>query len=499
MFDKLKTFIFFVFIVSLFYSCQNKRGVAGTGFDDAPKEQAVTEMEFDNPPKERVVTEAEFNNPPKELIDMSKMMEVIDSVLPLEYYTNLNWAETRAELSDEKRKNKKVFEDIIWKDPNTLTEQSVISEKKLLFHNGYFIVKEDGNAIMWRFLAYGQYVVDREGRIVCSILNRYCLEPSDSLEEYYKTFLENDTITFTIKHNPELYYHQWQLASAPGDEVFYGAEDQYTNPDMIYNNDGVELYKYEGGIKRCTSRVNLREKPSLDAKIIAVLDSGRHIQVEARTTAREKIDNKEDYWYYFYYAVDNKYIPVYGYVFGGYLEDAADPEEINLSDMLSQIDVRNITETDIEAMRERLIGNSTIGTSSKSIQHKKYVKPGYFKKVSIGSFSRYSNGKNEYVSIFAFERLLGYKDTKAVHAIDNIIVYPHKTMNLYCQQVLVWSGSYEEDEDFTIFGLYKYPRDGFIGFEVTYYPQEVIIIDNRTGEMRLSPNENNKYSFFTGL
>jgi hypothetical protein len=45
--------------------------------------------------------------------------------------------------------------------------------------------------------------------------------------------------------------------------------------------------------------VNLREKPSLDAKIIAVLGEGRHIKIEARTIVRGKIDNMEDYWYYF--------------------------------------------------------------------------------------------------------------------------------------------------------------------------------------------------------
>jgi hypothetical protein len=470
MLGKLKNFIFFAFTVSLLGFCQNRRAVA----------------------------ETEFDSPPQKLIDMSRMMsflDIEDSYWTEYYKSKSNWTEIISALSDEKRKNKKVFEDIVWRGSVTLELSSSVFEKKLLFHNGYFII-EDGIAVWRRFRAYGRYTVDREGRIVCNIQERYFERPDASLEEYYKAFLENDTIIFTIKYDPGLYYHQWQMSDLSGDEIFYGIKDQYASPDMIYDNDGVKLYKYEGGIKWCTSMVNLREKPSLDAKIIAVLDAGRHVKAEARTTIREKIDNKEDCWYYVYYAVDDKYIPVYGYVFGGYLEEAPYPEEVDPSDILSGIDTRNITEADIKYIRERLIGNTATNTSGHVITYKKYIKPRYFETVDIGAFCVYS--KNEYVSIFIFERFLGRKGTKAIHAIENIIVYPHKTMKLYCQQVHVWAGSETEDNNITVWGLYKYPRDGFIGFEVVYYPQEVIIIDNKTGEMNLMPNRNNKYSFFTG-
>jgi hypothetical protein len=63
--------------------------------------------------------------------------------------------------------------------------------------------------------------------------------------------------------------------------------------------------------------------------------------------------------------------------------------------------------------------------------------------------------------------------------------------------VLVWAGS-KNEEGVTVWGLYTYPRDDFIEFEKVYYPQDVVIIDNKTGEMNLTPNRNNKYSFFTG-
>jgi hypothetical protein len=68
----------------------------------------------------------------------------------------------------------------------------------------------------------------------------------------------------------------------------------------------------------------LEEKQSLDAKILYVMEVGEHVIIEARTTGTEKIDNREDYWYYGNYNADD-YIPVYGCFFGAYLgEDNAD-------------------------------------------------------------------------------------------------------------------------------------------------------------------------------
>jgi hypothetical protein len=92
-------------------------------------------------------------------------------------------------------------------------------------------------------VAYGQYVVDNDGRIVCNILKRYIIEnPADDdlwqiyyynlFLDYYKLFIENDFVSFTLKHDPNLYYHQWQLTSTSGNEV-YTDKDQYTKADMI--------------------------------------------------------------------------------------------------------------------------------------------------------------------------------------------------------------------------------------------------------------------------
>jgi hypothetical protein len=229
-------------------------------------------------------------------------------------------ASLRDSLNDTDITNKN-FENVIWWDANWRMGSGY--HKRILFYNGNFIVHD----MNWdKGVAYGQYVVDDDGRIICSILNRHIfVENTDASDEYYnlffdyyKLFLENDTIIFTVKHDPNLYYMQWQLTSDPGGEL-YKAEDEYTKADMIYYNDGIKLYKYSGGIKQCADRLNVREKPSLDARVIRVLETGEHVAIEARTTAKEKIDNTEDYWYYVNHAVDDQYIAAYGYVFGAYL------------------------------------------------------------------------------------------------------------------------------------------------------------------------------------
>jgi hypothetical protein len=192
-----------------------------------------------------------------------------------------------------------------------------LQNKRILFYNGSFIVHDLGIGFL---VAYGRYTVDDDGRIVCTILNKYIIEENLFLD-YYKLFLENYTVIFTVKHDPNLYCKQWQLTSDPGGEL-YTAKNEYTKADMIYYLDGVELYKYNGGIKRCADRLNVREKPSLNAGIIYVLNTGEHVEIEARTTVKEKINNTEDYWYYVNYAVDDQYIAAYGYVFGAYLTDS---------------------------------------------------------------------------------------------------------------------------------------------------------------------------------
>jgi hypothetical protein len=224
------------------------------------------------------------------------------------------------ELNDKDVTNRN-FENIIWWDANRLIGFGY--NKRILFYNGNFIVHDMNCGVV----AYGRYVMDNDGDIVCSILNRHIIvektvvndEYYNLFFDYYKLFLENDAVTFTVKHDPNLYEMQWRLTSDPGGEV-YRAKDQYTKADMIYYNDGVELYKYDGGIKQCADRLNVREKPSLNAKIIRVMETGEHVGIEARTTTTEKIGNTEDYWYYVNYNADD-YIAVFGYVFGAYLVD----------------------------------------------------------------------------------------------------------------------------------------------------------------------------------
>jgi hypothetical protein len=219
------------------------------------------------------------------------------------------------------------------------------------------------------------------------------------------------------------------------------------------------------------------------------------MEIEARTTLMEEIDGINDYWYYFCYTVKDGFIPIYGYVFGGYLEEAFVPERIELTDALSGIDAQNITEADIKTMQKRLIGKD--GGGGMIIFYKKYPMlggNGTFKDQRIGSF--YISEENKYVAIITFSRGFWKQNIHFFCAIEKVIVYPHKAMNLYSQQVFVWPGS--DKEDVTVWGLYTYPRDDFIEFEKVYYPQDVVIIDNKTGEMNLMPNRNNKYSFFTG-
>jgi hypothetical protein len=217
------------------------------------------------------------------------------------------------------------FEDVMWQDEDSLIGFPFF--KRILFHRGSFTVYDDISTR--RTMADGQYIIDSDGRIVCRILNRRIAEPSDSswydvFLDYYKLFLENDTVTFTVKHDPNLYRRQWQFTSDPGGEVYTNSsKNRYDKADNIYDNDGVELYKYDGGIKRCVDRLNVREKPSLDAKILYVMEVGEHVRIAARTTGTEKIDNREDYWYYGNYNADD-YIPVYGYFFGAYLGEDND-------------------------------------------------------------------------------------------------------------------------------------------------------------------------------
>jgi hypothetical protein len=267
--------------------------------------------------------------------------------------------------------------------------------------------------------------------------------------------------------------------------------------DSLPGTSGVELYWYTGEIKRCSDRVNLRERPSLDAGVIAVLDAGRLVEIEARTISMEKIDGMDDYWYYFFYALDDAYNPAHGYVFGGYLEDPAVPEEVNLPEVLSGINVPNITEDDIKTIEKRLIGNNEGPTAG----------GGFIKHIDRGSRyrDRYYTGllrlyTVEGMTIAVFERFLGDQLSNNAYttfrAIEKVIVYPHENPILFAQQVFVWPGS--KKEDVSVWGLYTHPQDEDIFFEVWYYPQAVIIVDNRTGEMRLESNKDNKYSFFTG-
>lgn len=226
----------------------------------------------------------------------------------------------RDELDDNGVMNRG-FENVIWWDANRM--MGFGHNKRILFYKGEFIIHDFGIGVV----AYGQYNVDDGGRVVCNILNRHIIEKDFYTNEeyykefldYYKLFLENDTITFTVKHDPNLYYNQWQLISDPGGELYIIGKDEYTKVDMIYYNDGVELYKYDGGIQRCLDRLNVREKPSLNAMVICVLEADTYVDVAARTTVKEKIDGIEDYWCYVNYAFEDQYVGVYGYVFGAYL------------------------------------------------------------------------------------------------------------------------------------------------------------------------------------
>lgn len=222
------------------------------------------------------------------------------------------------------------FENVIWWDANRMIGFGY--NKRILFYNGDFIVHDLSGSFV---AAYGRYAVNDDGRIVCAVLKRLVIEKEgiytneeyyNEFFDYYKLFMENDIVTFTVKHDPNLYYNQRQLTSDPGGE-FYKAKDEYTKADMIYYNDGVELYKYEGGIKQCSDRLNVREKPLFNARVIRVLDINAHVGIEARTTVKEKIDDTEDYWYYVNYAVDDQYIAAYGYVFGAYLTGGEDGAE----------------------------------------------------------------------------------------------------------------------------------------------------------------------------
>jgi hypothetical protein len=113
MFDKL---IFSIFIVSLLFSCQNRRVVTETEFNnpaqnltDMLKTMRAVDSEDSSLTEnhKRVATEIEFNNPPKNLIDMLNMMDSLDGVVS-----------SRPESYN--RGNKEVFEDTVWRSSNTL-------------------------------------------------------------------------------------------------------------------------------------------------------------------------------------------------------------------------------------------------------------------------------------------------------------------------------------------------------------------------------------------
>jgi hypothetical protein len=101
-----------------------------------------------------------------------------------------------------------------------------------------------------------------------------------------------------------------------GGPFYYGwLPEQYLID--VYGDD-VEIYKYNGGIKICIDTLNVREKPTLNAVILNRLTKGDEVEIKGRTITPERIDSKNNYWYYVMYKIEYEYF--YGYVFGAYLE-----------------------------------------------------------------------------------------------------------------------------------------------------------------------------------
>ena len=71
-----------------------------------------------------------------------------------------------------------------------------------------------------------------------------------------------------------------------------------------------------------TSGIRVRELPSLDSRIVTVIEYGQRIQIDGRTLQKDTIDGINDYWYMFYKGNDKRW------VFGGYLTDRFDSKPI---------------------------------------------------------------------------------------------------------------------------------------------------------------------------
>jgi hypothetical protein len=159
------------------------------------------------------------------------------------------------------------------------------------------------------------------------------------------------------------------------------------------------------------------------------------------------------------------------------------PPRIKVQDILAGIDTKNITDEEITCIKQQLMGCS-IDTGGQMIDSATNPPK------TVGWLAIYGNDDN--IAIFAYERYLGVTEDKRIYQCEDVIIYPHKGMNLFDKEVAAYY-TQDEPKNYTFWGLYKYPLDYSLGFEQLYYPQDVIIIDSETGTIRLVANENKKY------
>jgi hypothetical protein len=160
-----------------------------------------------------------------------------------------------------------------------------------VFFGGSFAVYDFDYGVI---IIYGNYKIKDDNSIECAVINRYAIknnnEHFDEFRTYYKTFLENDTFAFKLEYDPALYKNQSQLLCLT-DNSRYKCHENILD-DHYYKLNGVSVYKFNGGIKRTSAKLNVRDTPSLKGKILKTLEKGSIVRIDARTTFKDKIDGR---------------------------------------------------------------------------------------------------------------------------------------------------------------------------------------------------------------
>jgi len=219
------------------------------------------------------------------------------------------YSELRKEQLDLSSNNvltQSILESINWYYPPYLVCDGNIS---ITFYNTHFVIQAMHNGE----IMYGNYTVKNDV-IYCVPINIFP-NSKDTLR-----FISLNEESFELKYanDNEDFWYPIKLIHSNGKTVFY-AIGKVSNDNFVYKINGYDVFKYDGEVAEVVGNLNVRINPSLSSEKKYMLQNGNKIKIWGRSQKKEIIDGKAAYWYFVDYAYEEGYCPVFGWVFGGYL------------------------------------------------------------------------------------------------------------------------------------------------------------------------------------